>query len=273
MSLPSPTSTLLIASSLALGAVSARADTFNDFSGTGANTAFTTETTNAEWALNSGAYRNTFSNTAITPSSASVPTTGVAGNSFTLESQFTVQQTGTINNNGATLGFGFFASSSTFSTTANSYYLADLVYGHSSGTDVGRLRIVALGDTSGFTGNTVATNGLADADVSSTSAITVGTTYTLRLQGTYAGNGTLSMTFGLFDAAGTTQIGTSASAIDLTPLAGTHFGYRNRIGLGGGTSIIDFDNFAVSTIPEPSAFAAFGGLAALGFALQRRRRA
>jgi hypothetical protein len=195
----------------------------------------------------------------------------VAGNPFTLETQFTVQQTGNINTNGATLGFGLFASSSTFSSTGNSYYLADFVYGHSTGTDVGRLRIVALGDTSGFTGNTVATNGAADANAAANLSITTGTTYTLRLEGSYVGS-TLTMTFGLFDAAGTTQIGTSATASDTSPLTGTNFGYRNRIGLGGGTSIIDFDNYSITAIPEPSTYALLGGAGALGLALVRRRK-
>lgn len=241
----------------------------NDFGGTGANTAFTTETTDVEWALSGGAYRNTYSNSSITPSTASIALTGVAGNAFTIETQFTVQQTGSLNGNGATLGFGFFASSATFSTTANSYYLADLNYGNSGGTNVGKLRILALGDSSGFT----AVDSIADDNAASTLAITTGTTYTLRLTGTYGTGGSLSMTLGLFDAAGSSQIGTSATATDLTPLTGANFGYRNRIGIGGGTSIIDFDNFSVTSaaIPEPTSFALAGGLGGLALAALRRR--
>jgi|GEM_PF-4352916 len=244
----------------------------NDFSGAGANTAFTSETTDAEWARNGGAYRNTYSNSTITPSSASLSITGVAGSAFTMETQFTVQQTGSLNANGATIGMGLFSLSSTFAGTnsSSSYYLADLVYGHSSGFDVGRLRIVALGSSTDYT----SVNGLADDNASANLAITVGATYTLRLQGTYAENGSLSMTLGLFDVAGTSQVGTSATATDLTPLTGTNFGYRNRIGIGGGISLIDFDNLNVapSAIPEPSAFALLGGAGVLGLALVRRRR-
>ncbi len=47
-------------------------------------------------------------------------------------------------------------------------------------------------------------------------------------------------------------------------------------GFGGGnnsgTNIAAFDNFSVTAIPEPSAFAALAGLGALGFASSRRRR-
>lgn len=231
----------------------------NDFSGTGANTAFTTEGTDAEWAVSNEAYRNTYSNSSITASTASLSITGVAGNAFTLETRFTVQQNGNINANGSTLGFGFLASSSTFSTTSNSYYLADIQYGNTLTGSVGTLRILSLGDTDGFT----AVNGLADDNAGDTAlAITAGTTYTLRLQGTYEG-GSLSMTFGLFDAAGTTRIGTPATATDATPLTGTYFGFRNRIGIGGGTTRIDFDNYSLTTdsaVPEPSIYDFFGGL-------------
>lgn len=240
----------------------------NDFSGTGANTAFTSEATDAEWALSGGAYRNTYSNSVITPSTASVSIANLSGGDFVLESQFTIQQFGTANGNGATIGFGALASSATFSTTSNSYYLVDFKIEGSSG--VGGLRILAQGDSAtGFT----TTAGTADDNASSGLAVTAGTTYTLRLAGTYNA-GALNMTFGLFNAAGTAQIGTSATATDLTPLTGTNFGFRNRIGIGGGVSIIDFDNFSLTTaaIPEPSAFALLGGLVALGLTTAKRRR-
>lgn len=260
----------LLAGALQLGAASIPYT--NDFSGTGSNTAFTNETTDAQWELNGGAYRNTIPNSSVTVSSASTSITGVAGNAFTMETQFTISSFGNFNSNGGTLGFGVLSLSATFAgtNTASSYYLVDWLYGKDTSPDVGRLRILALGDTTGFT----ATNSVADHNADANHAATLGTTYTLRLEGTYAENGTLSMTLGLFDATGTTQIGTSATATDLTPLTGEYFGYRNRIGLGGGTSLIDFDNFSLtsSTIPEPSAFALLGGLGAFGLAATRRRR-
>lgn len=261
----------------ALPSTGATAPYANDFSGTGANTAFTTEAADLEWSVTGGVYKNTYAQTNSTATTNSISITGVAGHSFTIETQFTVQQIGTLNANGTTLGFGVFASSATFGTTSgNSLYLADFSFANatSSSTDVGRLRILAQGDTSGFTGNTIATNGLADANTSfGYLAIETGTTYTLRLQGSIVGS-TLNMTLGLFDAAGTTQIGTSATASDTSPLTGEFFGYRNRISQGGGSSTIDFDNFSLTTgsaVPEPSAYALLGGLGALGVVISQRR--
>lgn len=240
----------------------------NDFSGTGANTAFTTETTDAEWTVSGGVYQYTYTNTTITPSRASLPVTGITGENFTMETQFTVSSIGSVNSNGQTLGFGLFGSDATFagSGASTSYYLADFQYANSS--TPGNLRIIALGDTTGTTG----TNTSVDANGSdSTLAVVLGTTYTLRLTGTYSGS-TLNMTLGLFDAAGTTQIGTSATATDTSVLAGTNFGYRNRAGIGGGTVSVAFDNFSLTTaaIPEPASALAFGCAALLTAAGLRR---
>lgn len=262
----------LLALVLCAAALPVGAATFpytNDFSGDGANTAFTHETTDAEWSLLDGAYRNTFTNSTVTPTVASISITGVAGNTFTIETQFTVRSIGNINANGATLGFGFFANSSSFNSTGgDSYYLADFSFANSSSTNVGRLRILALGDTTGFT----ATDSIADDNSGANFAITENTTYTLRLEGSYVG-ATLNMTLALFDATGTTQIGTTAVASDTSPLSGEFFGYRNRIGLGGGSTIVDFDNYSVTTpVPEPSAYALIGGVGALGLALALRRK-
>lgn len=264
------TPTPLLALALCVGALPTFAASLpytNDFSGAGANVAFTTETPDAEWAVLNGAYRNTYTNSSFTPSSASLSLSGVAGNNFTIETRFTVQQLGTFNANTATLGFGFLASSSSFSDSANSYYLADFAFGNNSSSNVGRLRILSLGDTAGFTG----TNGAADDNAAVNLAITTGTTYTLRLEGSFVGS-TLNLTLALFNADGTTQIGTTATASDTSPLSGEFFGYRNRIGIGGGTSIIDFDNYNVSAIPEPASFASLGGVAVFGLALLQRRK-
>lgn len=244
----------------------------NDFSGTGANTAFTTETTDAEWSVTGGVYQYTYTNTTITPSRASLQVTGVAGADFTMETQFTVSSVGSVNSNGETLGFGLFGSDATFAGTnsGTAYYLADFQYANSA--TPGNLRIIALGDTAGATGTQVS----VDANPSvSTLAVVLDTTYTLRLTGTYSGT-TLNMTLGLFDAAGTTQIGTSATATDTSVLTGTNFGYRNRAGIGGGTVSVAFDNFSVTTatIPEPSSSVMAFGCAALvaATALVKKRR-
>lgn len=240
----------------------------NDFSGTGDNTAFPVENTDAEWTVTGGSYVFSTNNTSYTPFTASLPILDAASVPFTMETQFTVTSAGSINANGGTIGFGFFGLNTTFTgTTAGSaYYLADFQVGSSNTATVGTLRILSLGDSAGFSGSSV----IVDANPSVTTlAIQVGTTYTLRLEGTYSGS-TLNMTFGLYNAAGTTQIGSSATASDTSPLTGTNFGYRNRVGLAGGTFTANFDNFEV--VPEPvSTMLVLGGLAAMGLVRRRQK--
>lgn len=235
----------------------------NNFSGVGSNTAFTTEMTDAEWTVSGGSYVFNYSNSTLTPSVASISITNAGNVAFTMETQFTVGSTGSVNSNGATIGFGAFGASTGFggSNASSSYYLADWQVANTSSP--GTLRIRALGDDSGYTYNQV----VVDDNVASGLAVTLGTTYTLRLTGVYVGS-TLNLTLGVYDSTGTTQIGTSATASDTSPLTGTNFGYRNRIGIGGGTFNASFDNFSV--VPEPTA----AGLLALGgtvvMALRRR---
>jgi hypothetical protein len=239
----------------------------NDFSGSGSNAAFTSETTSAEWTVSGGVYQYSYTNTSITPSRASVQLTNAAGVNFTMQTQFSVSSIGSVNSNGQTLGFGLFGSEATFagSNSSSAYYLADFQYANS--ITPGALRILSLGNTTGFTGT--ATSVDANAGVS-TLAVELNTTYTLKLIGTYAGS-TLNMTLGLFDSTGTTQIGTSATATDTSVLTGINFGYRNRTGLGGGTASVAFDNFSVAPIPEPTS-ALIVGCASVVVAFVARRK-
>lgn len=236
----------------------------NDFSNTGSNTAFTTEMTDAEWTVSGGSYVYNYTNTTLTPSVASISITNAANVAFTMETQFTVNTTGSVNSNGATIGFGAFGASTGFGGTnlSSSYYLADWQVANSA--TPGTLRILALGDSTGFTGASVSVDANA---LSSTLAVTLGTTYTLRLTGVYVGS-TLNLTLGVYDAAGTTQIGTSATASDTSPLTGTNFGYRNRVGIGGGAFNTSFDNFSV--VPEPTAVGMFALGATVVMAFRRR---
>lgn len=240
----------------------------NDFSGTGANTAFTAETTDAEWTVTSGVYQYSTNNTSYTASTASFPVTNAAGVNFTMQTLFTVSSAGIVNANGATIGFGLFGSSPAFTgtDTSNSYYLADFQYGN-SGTP-GTLRIIALGNTSGTTG----TSTIVDANPGTANlAVVVGTTYLLKLVGTYSGT-TLNMSLGLFDSGGG-QIGSSATATDTSVLTGTNFGFRNRIGLSGGTATVNFDDFNITpaAVPEPGTTALMIGGVCLAAALAARR--
>lgn len=257
--------TSLILCTLAASLAAATAPYSNDFSGIGANTALT-ELTDSIWAINSGAYRYTFTSTTVAYDAASTTITNLAGMDFTMEAQFTVSSTGTVNANSQTLGFGLFGATSGFGGAGSSaYYLADWQYTNTASP--GKLRILALGDTSGFS---AVDSSVDDNAGSATLAVNLGTTYTLRLQGSYSST-VLNMTLGLYDATGTTQIGSSATAIDTSPLTGTNFGLRNRTGLSGGSAIIDFDNLSVTAIPEPSAALPMGALALFGCALTRRK--
>jgi hypothetical protein len=238
----------------------------NDFSGTGSNTAFTFALPAADWTVWEDSYRFSTATTSVSASVASIELTNVGNVPFVMETQFTVTSLGTPNANGITLGFGAFGDSSGFSGSGvnSAYYLADWQVANVSSP--GTLRILALGDTSGFT--SIST--VVDADLGSpTQAITLGTTYTLRLEGVYVGT-TLNLTLGVYDESGETQIGTSATASDTSPLTGPNFGYRNRSGIGGGTLTVNYDNFSV--VPEPGASVLFALGGTLVMALRRRTR-
>lgn len=218
----------------------------NDYSSTGL------PNQNGTWSLNAGQYRNTLGSGTNVSATSSVSITNLDGIAFVMSSQFTINSTATLASNSSfTVGFGSFSTTSNFSSgsAGQNYYLSDFTYTGqgTSNPQLGTLRILSLGDSpDGFT----SVSGSAIVSGASTNfAILTGTTYTLKLTGTVS-NGTLSLAFGLYDAAGTTQIGTSATATDTTPLTGDYFGYRNRT--GGNTSSstqISFDNFSV--VPEP----------------------
>ncbi|WFB36177.1 PEP-CTERM sorting domain-containing protein [Kiritimatiellota bacterium B12222] len=242
----------------------------NDFSTTG----FTTENDSGDWTVSAGAYQDVYTGN-NTVSSASVEIVGVNGTSFTMSSQFTINSynPGTTSS-ASTLGFGLMGADSDFGggSSGTAYYLADFGYAYgTSASTKGGLRILALGDASGFT--STATSNNFDGNTANL-AVTEDETYTLKLTGTYNGSGHLELSFGLFDSTGTTQFGSSATAIDTTPLLGTHFGYRNRTASNSSSATnlnASFDNFSVATIPEPSTVV-LSSIVMLGFLIFGRRR-
>jgi hypothetical protein len=248
----------------------------NDFSGTGSNVAFPNESPDAEWTMGSGTYNYSSNNTSssTSQSTASVSLTNIGSTSFTMETQFTISSTGTVNSNATTIGMGFLGLTSDFSgtvtpTPSTAFYLADWQTG-STGSNTGQLRIVSVGESAGFSG----VNATVDTNPGSSSlAINLDTTYVMRLVATYTSATSLSMTVGIFNTSGT-QIGTSATATDSSALAGTYFGYRNRLGISGGTFNAAFDNFSVAPVPEPGTVALLGlGAGATLLMLRRRQRA
>jgi hypothetical protein len=167
-------------------------------------------------------------------STASEPITGIGVSDFVVSTRFKLNSVAGTGNN-ITVGFGVLATSSTYASTGgDSLYLVDWgIFGGTPGT----LRILAQGDTSGFT---AVNSSIGDG--------TVGSDYELRLTGIYT-SGTLSMSVTVFDGLGS-PIGAAATAADTSPLAGQFFGYRNRT--AGANHLINasFDSFSV--VPEPS---------------------
>ena len=242
----------------------------NDFSGTGSNTAFTYAPSSSAsptmyYSVTSGVNRLTYTNSSAVGAATSLSLTNMGTQNFSFTTQVSISSFGTQNTNGTSVGFGLFGLDNAFtgSLTSNAYYLVDWNVANSGGT-TGTLRILALGDTTGFT----ATNGAADVDPSAGLAAVLNTVYTMKVTGTYTGS-TLNMTMKLYDSTGTTQIGTTATASDTTPLTGTNFGYRSRAGIGGGTFTANYDNFAVA-VPEPASLSILAGAGLL--AMRRRRR-
>ena len=229
----------------------------NDYSSAG----LPNENPDAAWTHNAG--NGTFdflldpaSGNVTSTSSAEV--TGLGTSDFVVSTRFTLSvEAHTGAGVTSTVGFGAFGTSSGFGTN----YLADW-FVNPEASNAGTLRILAQGDGSDFNGVQ------GDADGVNGDSIVVGNTYELRLSGSYAG-GALNMTLALYDDAGN-QLGTAATATDLTPLTGTYFGYRNRV-VSTHSVGVDYDDFRVVAIPEPTSLALVA-LAVAGLAVATRRR-
>jgi hypothetical protein len=271
-----PVKVSLLAASFGLGALNSSEAAVipytNDFSGTGSNVAFPNQTTsaNSTWTVSEGSYVYSSTNTSWPVGNASIPLTNMGTSPFVVETQFTVSSVGAFNSNGVTVGLGLFGSDAAFTGLGlgNSYYLADWTLATTStGVTPGQFRLIALGDTSGYT----STSTVIDTNPDATIAVTLGATYTMRLVGSYSGS-TLNMTFSLLNSTGNV-LGT-VTASDTSPLTGTNFGYRNRSGLSGGAFTTSFDGYSVTAtaVPEPGTVALLGlGLGATLLMMRRRQ--
>lgn len=229
----------------------------NDFSSTGLPNA------TGQFALGTGVldYQQTAPTNANPVGTASAQVAGLGSSDFVVSTTFTVNATGANTGNSSSVGAGLFGTNAAFTgNAANPYYLADFNFNGPAAT-LGHMRIVALGDTSGFT----AVNGIAGP------VVTAGSTYELRLTGAYSG-GTLTMTLQTFDELGN-PLGASGTATDTSPLTGQFFGYRNRLVANSGTTSISYDSFSVTEIPEPTSITLLvSGMVALGARSSRRSK-
>lgn len=236
----------------------------NDFSSSGLGT-------EAGFTLGGGALSLSVSGSGTSVGTSSAQFSDAANASYTITSQFQITSLGTSPSNSQTVGIALFGLNSTFSGTsaASRYVLA-------TWTVTGSLTPGALVLTEVDGSNVTYINGTADANGGAAGVVTTNTTYTLRVDVTNTGANLYDLTLGLYDAAGTTQFGTSASSIGYAataePGGGYFMGVRARLPFNGsGTTTVAFDNYTVTAIPEPSAYAAIGGFAALGLAIRRRR--
>jgi hypothetical protein len=226
----------------------------NNFSGSAGNGALTHESTDAQWSLAAGSYRNVVTSATVLASTASLSITNAGSTPyFEMTTQFTVPVITATNSGVTTIGLGLFSTTNNFSgVVTESYYLADFVVANAiSDINEGRLRVVSVGAANADFSSTATT--VDDNPGTANVAITAGTTYTLRLYVQRTGSA-LDFSFGIYDATGNTQIGTTATASDPTALTGNFFGYRNRYEPNpAGTITVNHDNFGI--VPEPASAA------------------
>lgn len=258
---------LLVVAGLLSSATASKAAVIysNDFSGTGGNVDFPNEPGVGTWTVGSGLYTYTQtgsasggSNNTVDVGSGGVTQLTSVGNSFVVETRFKVTGIGGSGANANTVGLILFGDA----TSANYYHAQFVTRQDGTTANVGLLTLASVG-----AGSSLATSVNGDTELRPYTSI-LNNQYTLRVEGTRTLTA-LNLRLSLFDAAGTTQIGTSATATDTTGIfAGQYFGLRYRSVMSG-TTTAQFDDFSVKTVPEPAIGIALGGVALLG---RRRRR-
>lgn len=106
---------------------------------------------------------------------------------------------------------------------------------------------------------------------------TTSKTYKATLEVDYVTASTANVTFTISDpytvSGALSSFSMTASGIAMAS-GGSEIAFRSGFtGSGSGSNVIDNISITTTAVPEPSSFAAFGGLAVLGFAALRRRRA
>jgi hypothetical protein len=239
----------LIASGGLAAAATVTTPYFNDFSGSASDFV-----TSGNWAVGSGVFTNTVATGGAngTATSASVSAPSLAGQSFTMSSNFTFGTTG--NTGTSTVGFGALGTTADFSaagSATNIYMLADI-------SSIGGLRFVRIA---------AANTTYGSAKTWSGGTLVNGVNYTMTLSGTYLSNGSMTLTLSLSNGTITDSISETIAAANI-PL-GNNFGLRDRANPAAGLNVA-FDNFSLAAIPEPSS-ALLVVAGALGVMARRRR--
>lgn len=236
----------------------------NDFSSTG----FPNQN---NLTLGSGALTATATGASTVVAYGSDQFSNVQNASFSLSTQFTVTSIGDGAGSDISVTLGAFGLNAAFTGTSDAtrYLQAGWVL---QGSNAGALRLIEVDGT-----NTTLGSVIVDANGGTAGVFTLNTTYTLRLDVANTGANTYSLSLGLFDVTGGTQIGASATAtgfVALDPSVGGYYeGVRARLPNVTGTTTVAFDSFSAAAVPEPTTYALLlGGAALVGLNVLRRRR-
>lgn len=133
-----------------------------------------------------------------------------------------------------------------------------------------QLRIFSVSDWNTSTPATNGTTANPSANQSlSTGGWTTNTTYRALFTMTYTSATTADVVFTI-SGTSISPFSVSASGVSVSSTL-NEIGFRTGMGNAGGVITLDNISITTSAVPEPSAAAALGGLAALGFAALRRR--